>query len=170
MPDKYQLELSRTLAKAGFYTLKIPDFHFGNNSEKSYPDSGRPDNFFMANGIGGFVEAKTGRGEYQQRWPFAEWRDSQRQWYQTVAVAKHIPYYLFITVGKRIDAVKYPRITVLLPADTLINIEQNTDRKSLSYEELRDMTYCRLQWAGKQTWTIPKFHIFRTRIMQRKTA
>lgn len=159
MADKYQGEMTRTIKNAGFFTIKLPDAYW-NGKKMVYPDVGRPDNFFAGHYTGGFIEAKTGRGKYQQRWPFSEWRDSQREWYETIAKPQNVMYFFFIVVGAGITAKQYPRIAAIIPARHIKLIEDDSDRKSLSYKDIVDMTDCRLEWLGNQTWHIPEHHIF----------
>lgn len=158
MADKYQGELTRTLKHAGFFTLKLPDAYW-NGKKMVYPDVGRPDNFFAGHYTGGFIEAKTGRGKYQQRWPFSEWRDSQREWYETIAKPQNVMYFFFIVVGAGINAKKYPRIASIMPASFIEDAELNSDRKSISYKDIVSSDY-KLEWLGNQTWHIPDHHIF----------
>lgn len=171
MADVFHDELGRTLRAAGFYADHPPDAHFAKWKDGKQvverPEFGRADFIFMGWGSGGAAEAKTGRGEHRQSWPFSEWKPHQRKWAELWRSQYNNEYWLYITVGTIIPRgqnhkVKYPRITVLLPSEEVIRLEQESKRKSLSYEQIAAMTEYRLEWAGNKTWSIPPSHPFWT--------
>lgn len=162
MADKYQHEAGRTLRAAGFIALKNPDFYKG-NGKNIYPVANRPDTFFAGPyGSGGFVEVKTGRGTHQQRFPFAEWRDDQRQWYYEHVEPVNAAYWLFIVLGRHVRHAKYPRTALLITAERLLQFESTATRQSMSFSDaisLDDGVWC-LDWAGDSLWDIRQSHPF----------
>lgn len=164
MADKYQVEASRTLNLAGFIAIKPPDFMPSAFGKKNYyPVADRPDTFFAGHhNQGGFVEVKTGRGKHQQRFPFEEWRDGQRAWYIEKAKPANAAYWLFITFGRDIRNKKYPRITLLITAQRLLDFEAQATKKSMSHEEAMQLDDGKwtLSWVGDNQWCIPKTHPF----------
>jgi hypothetical protein len=171
MRDKWQEEATRTLRACGFVPIKLPDYHFDSRGKKVYPNPGRPDTFFAGRGHhGGFVEVKTGRGEHHQRFDFKEWREDQRTWYYQEALPYQASYWLFIVLGERVNGKEYPRIAMLITAERLLQIEQQANKKSLSYEEAVNLDggHWLLTWAGDNIWDVPAKHPFAKKHIQQE--
>lgn len=154
------------LRSLGLFTIAIPDSEFN----AGVREPGHADRIYIGridDGLyHGAVEVKTGRGTHMQSWPFAEWNEDQRKWAQAWRKKTGTPYLLFITVGddkphlpKSKDR-PYPRITILVPHKIILELEATADRKSLSYEQIENMTDYRLQWAGGGLWIIPPCNPF----------
>lgn len=154
------------LRSLGLFTIAIPDSEFNAGAR----EPGHADRIYIGrihDGLyHGALEVKTGRGTHNQSWPFAEWKDEQRKWAQAWREKTGTPYLLFITVGDnpphlpKTDKRPYPRITILVPHKVVLELEANADRKSLSYDQIENMTDYRLEWAGGGLWTIPPHNPF----------
>jgi len=156
MADKYQNELTALLGRSGFVAIKNTDYHINSYGKKVFPNQGIPDTFFAGRlNRGGFVECKTGVGKYRQAFPFKNWRDDQREWF---ANHDQAAYWLFIVLGKRIGAKKYPRIALLMPAWAFTAWEERAERKSIPYKEAETSIW-RLEWKDGH-WSVPEYHLF----------
>jgi hypothetical protein len=161
MADQFNREAYRSFEAMGCWCDHRPDGAWNKNHAPGRADFlvGHPQWGMFA------VEVKTGKGAHRQNWSFAEWKPEQRNWAAAFR-QKGFEYWLFITVGTIIPRgknhqVKYPRFTTLLPSELVLRIEADSDRKSLSYEQIAvELAGYRLEWAGNQRWVIPKGHPF----------
>lgn len=165
MADRNQTELTRTLRACGFCSIKLPDMYVARGGKAVFPTKGRPDSFFVNGMSGGFVEAKVGQGKHRQRFPFSSWEEDKREFWKRECISTNTPYWIFLTLGKRIGGKKYPRLTALLTAEEFLSLEAQTlpDRKSISHDMLLENPEWLLEWQGDSCWSIPDTHAFYVR-------
>lgn len=167
MADANHDEARNTFRRAGFHTDHPADAHFAQNVNGKIvlkkPKFGRADFICTGNNMGFAVEAKMGTGNNKQSFPFRRWETHQRKWALRYQQQYNNTYWLFITLGKYLDSYKkgqkYPKISILIPANRVLQLEQELDRKSIPYDWARDCEY-RLEWNGNQSWAIPIGHPF----------
>lgn len=166
MRDKFSGEVAATLKPYGIYR-KLQDRGYKVKLDPSAGlgtadvEPGFPDGFFIGSHKGALIEAKTGQGTSRERLPYAAWRPNQVRWYLENCEPRQIPYYLFINMGEAINHAKYPRIALLMPASTFLSFaNRNQNRKSLSYDEAKELKSLRLTWAGYGRWLIPDYSRF----------
>lgn len=171
MRDNNSSEIARSLYPYGFYK-KHTDAGWANKQKKlmqKQADPGLADGYFVTySGWFAWVEAK--RGDYT-RFDFAGWNERQREF--AVACAwMDIPYWMFLTMGERINGKNYPRVAWLMPGKVYADVETEAyPRKSVSYGTAvaRWQTW-QLLWAGSGRWEFPEGHPFGQLVLMKKAT
>ena len=100
------------------------------------------------------VEVKAGTTSL----PFAAVSEEQRTW---ATENTDCPKWLWLNLGTRIKGKRYPRYTILFPFELFLEIEKNSEAKSIPYG-LATLEPYRLTWEGNRTWSVPESHPIRT--------
>jgi len=176
MADLYQTETTNLFRSIGCWTDRHKDAYWDPKLKRwIYPETGFPDmRVFMSCAYRpkypiALVEVKTGEGTNRERFAFSSWRQEQRDWYE-----KHgnfsLYYWLMIVMGKRIGGKKYGRLAILIPAEEFLQIEMQSARKSISYDQAAESEF-RLTWdSGTGGWVIPENHLFYNTFLRERVA
>lgn len=151
-------ECSRSITELGGYAYKLRDAivcpQCGN---KIVPPVGRADYFCTLGTYGFMAEVKAATRSL----PFRRFTLKQREWAQWYTMDRRGHFYVWLSLGTRVNGRKYPRKTWLIPLRDFLAAESIVaqHRKSIAYKDAVELfgNY-ELEWQGSGMWGLPKHH------------